>query len=141
MVSEEGESVEFIKPFNPKNAGGNVERWLIDCEYAMRDSLKHVLKLAFDAYAVTERVKWLLQWPGQVVICVGSMYWTAEVGEAIQNSTIQEYADACTDELMKVVNKVRGKLTKLERKTLSALIVIDVHARDTAQELASLVSA
>lgn len=29
-----------------------------------------------------------------------------------------------------VVNRVRGTLTRLERKTLSALIVIDVHARD-----------
>ncbi len=33
--------------------------------------------------------------------------------------------------------QVRGQLTKLERKTLSALIVIDVHARDVAGELAS----
>lgn len=36
-----------------------------------------------------------------------------------------------------MVNKVRGKLTNLERKILSALIVIDVHARDVAAELAS----
>ena len=36
-----------------------------------------------------------------------------------------------------VVNKVRGKLSKLERKTLSALIVVDVHARDVATELAN----
>lgn len=37
---------------------------------------------------------------------------------------------------MQVVNRVRGELSKLERKTLSALIVIDVHARDVTAELA-----
>jgi len=36
-----------------------------------------------------------------------------------------------------VVDKVRGNLSKLERKTLSALIVIDVHARDITAELAN----
>lgn len=41
---------------------------------------------------------------------------------------------------IQVVNKVRGQLSKLDRKTLSALIVIDVHARDVITELAALVS-
>ncbi len=44
------------RPFNPKAAGGNVERWLLDCEAQMRDSLKDVLKHASDAYV---QVGWL----------------------------------------------------------------------------------
>ncbi len=36
---------------------------------------------------------------------------------------------------LQVVNRVRGSLTKLERKTLSALIVIDVHSRDVVTAL------
>lgn len=44
---------------------------------------------------------------------------------------------SCSRHLLgQVVNKVRGQLGKLERKTLSALIVIDVHARDVTAELA-----
>jgi dynein heavy chain len=35
-----------------------------------------------------------------------------------------------------IVSQVRGKLTKLERKTIGAMITLDVHARDVVKELA-----
>lgn len=34
------------------------------------------------------RKKWVLQWPGQVVICASSIFWTTEVSEAIVNNTL-----------------------------------------------------
>nr|AML30858.1 axonemal inner arm dynein heavy chain 2 [Marsilea vestita] len=136
MFSEEGEKVNFIKLFNPKDAQGAVEKWLIQVEDAMRMSLKDVTLRAYEAYAVTERVQWVLSWPGQVVLCVSQMYWTAEVADSIQKGTLQSYQQKCNQQLQAIVNKVRGKLTSLERKTIGALIVIDVHARDVVKSLA-----
>jgi hypothetical protein len=94
MVSEEGERVAFAKPFNPKAAGGAVERWLGDCESSMRATLLEVLKASSQAYAAGRRVEWMLQWPGQVVLCVGSAFWTREVEEAIGAGTLGQYAGA-----------------------------------------------
>lgn len=60
--------------------------------------------------ALLQRLSAWCVWPclaaAQVVLCVGSMYWTRETADAIGRGTLHEYADTCTDELMKVVNKV-----------------------------------
>ncbi|KAL0050690.1 hypothetical protein WJX82_005287 [Trebouxia sp. C0006] len=137
MLSEEGEKLSLKTTFNPKAAGGNVEKWFIEAEAAMRETVRDVTRKSFDAHAVSKRIDWVLQWPGQVVLCVGSMFWTQEVAESIRSNALPAYSKRCTDDLLDVVNKVRGKLSKLERKTLSALIVVDVHARDVATELAA----
>lgn len=36
------------------------------------------------AYAKDPRIQWVQEWPGQVVLCVDMIYWTAEVHEAIR---------------------------------------------------------
>lgn len=45
--------------FNPKDSSGNVERWLIECELAMRDTLKDTIHRAFEDYAQRQRVQWV----------------------------------------------------------------------------------
>ena len=53
--------VPFLNAFNPKDSGGNVERWLIECEIAMRDTVKSITRKSFDAHINTPRIKWVLQ--------------------------------------------------------------------------------
>ena len=129
MISEEKERVEFKKSFNPKTAGGAVEKWLTECEAAQRETVADQCKKSSDAYATSERTDWMVEWPGQVVLCIVSLYWTSETEHAIVNGTLAEHAERCGKQLMDIVEIVRGKLTKLERKTLSALVVIEVRGR------------
>jgi hypothetical protein len=61
--------VHFVcRPFNPQSAGGAVEKWLIECEAAMRDTVKSVMKESFAAHTRTPRETWMVQWPGQVLL-------------------------------------------------------------------------
>ena len=66
LYSEEGEKVLLKTSFNPAQAGGNVEKWLIECEAAMRDTIRDITRRSFDAHVTTKRIDWVLQWPGQV---------------------------------------------------------------------------
>ena len=70
MFSGEKERVSFQCHINPTEADGLVEKWLGQVEKAMWESVHHVIAEGLKSYAVTDRNKWVLEWPGQVVLCV-----------------------------------------------------------------------
>ncbi|KAI9331944.1 dynein heavy chain and region D6 of dynein motor-domain-containing protein [Obelidium mucronatum] len=138
MCSAENEKVKLKEVIEPAAAKGAVEKWLLQVEKVMQSSVHQQIQQGLKAYAETPREKWILEWPGQVVICVSQIFWTKEVTEAIRKGGVaglKMYKELCTKQLEQTVALVRGDLSPMARMTLSALVVIDVHARDVVGDL------
>lgn len=140
MISSENESVKLTTEIAPHEAKGAVEVWLLQLEEEMCRTVRFFTKEAITDYPTKPRGRWILDWPGQVILAVGSTFWTQEVESELRNrgtAGLVSYEQRLSHQLSSLVTLVRGELSKLERATLSALAVIDVHARDVVNQLAS----
>ncbi len=63
---------------------GMVEKWLLQVQKEMITSVRNVIKEGVACYPTTPRNKWVLEWAGQAVLCVTSIFWTTEVAKAIR---------------------------------------------------------
>ena len=141
MISPEKEIVPFIKSINVNEGEkkGNVERWLLEIESVMRDTLRKICKDALSD-CDTPRTKWVLKYQAQIIIAVNMIKWThmAENSfiDLVKNKhSMQEFLQFLNNQLLEIVELVRGDLKDLERLCLGALVVIDVHGRDTIAEM------
>ncbi|RXG59116.1 Dynein heavy chain 7, axonemal [Armadillidium vulgare] len=107
MISSDGEMVQFSNRVIPGKARGLVEKWLLEVEEMMVQSLQDVMVRAMESYPQTPHQKWIIQWP--------------EIDERIEE----------------VVRLVKGELKPADRITLGNLIISYVHGRDVAEELKS----
>eukprot|EP00967_Tisochrysis_lutea_P016964 scaffold19164_cov19-Tisochrysis_lutea.AAC.1 len=188
MISVESELVPMKRHIKPADAKGSVEKWLVQVEAGMVESVRDVCCHGVEAYARTPRPQWVLQWPGQVVLVVTAVYWTRGVEKALatqMKEAVKDEAQSSNAQLTDIINlvsvhvvfpthactafggagkaacgcsrmlgggwieaiqslrhitsgaaeyeNVRGNLSKLNRATLAALVVMDVHARDVVQ--------
>ncbi|TMS18883.1 Dynein heavy chain 1, axonemal [Larimichthys crocea] len=133
MYSGEGEEVKLFLPVWPT---GNVEDWLRDVEKSMKATLRDNIDRSVKVYPEQPRAEWVLSWPGQVVIAGCQVFWTTEVSEALEQGDLANrlYPQLQT-QLGELVQLVRGRLSKMQRAVMSALIVIEVHAKDVAAKL------
>ena len=76
------------KPINPKDSGGNVEKWLVEVEIMMKKSLAHIIDLSCRDFQNKEKVDWTKDWAGQVVICANQVYWTVYMEEGIREGSV-----------------------------------------------------
>ncbi|KAG6971322.1 hypothetical protein JG687_00002126 [Phytophthora cactorum] len=149
MLSPEMEKVPFRYEkisqnlINPNNSGGNVEVWLEEVEMTMKKSVAFHLDGSIMDYPTKDRLEWVQQWPGQVVLAVNQTMWTQQSEKALiscakDRNALREHLEVLRTELKRTVEMVRGELPKLIRITLGALVVMDVHNRDTIAELVDL---
>ncbi|KAI8840277.1 hypothetical protein BC829DRAFT_446998 [Chytridium lagenaria] len=138
LFSSEKEKIQLVNVISTMEAKGAVEKWLGAVERGMLESIKSIVEEAYHAYPTKPREQWVLDWPGQVVLCVSSIFWTMGMERAILQGKkgLEEFCAQLNAELAEVITLVRGDLPKMARVTLGALVVIDVHARDVTAALA-----
>ncbi|KAL6428105.1 hypothetical protein ACFW04_008466 [Cataglyphis niger] len=137
MISSEGEKIILEDIIDTAAARGQVEKWLLELEADMKKSVKAQVIRAKDAFPTKVRRQWVLEWPGQTILCVSKLYWTADVTNKIPQSleSLRDYVETCTHEINEIVKLVRGTLSKQNRTTLEALVTLDVHSRDVLMQL------
>lgn len=137
MFSGEGEKVSLGRNLK---ARGNVEEWLTAVEKRMKESLYGCMKAGLVDYDARPRDEWILHHPGQVVATVAQMTWARDTETALRSETnavsaMEEWSTRYKAELQKLIVKIRGSLSALERMVIVALVTTDVHARDIIEEL------
>lgn len=135
MISAEKEYVAFSGRIHPHEAKGMVEKWLVQVETLMIQSMKDTIAGSLKAYPSSKRPEWILAWPGQVVQCVNCITWTHDVTRSIAEKSLDKRVMECTNQIEQSVKLVQGKLDSGSQITIEALIVIDVHGRDIAKSL------
>jgi len=136
MCSKDMETIPLVKEISTKNK--SVEIWCKELELMMVDSVRNFLVKGIESYKTMNRVDWVKKCYGQCVLNGSQVWWTKETEEAIQKKQLDKYKVKTSQQILDLVECVRTKLNKLEKKNISPLIVQGVHERDIINDLAAL---
>ena len=99
-------------------------------------SVRNVFELGINDYVTKDRNDWIICHAGQIVLDTSKCHWTSDVEKALDEEGLQgisKYANYLQEQLNSTVMLVRQKLSKLDKISVNALIVIDVHALEVVK--------
>ncbi|CBZ51589.1 Dynein heavy chain family protein, related [Neospora caninum Liverpool] len=135
MISAEGEEVLFSKSLKPR---GSVEKWLPEVEEMMVRTIRRNLRAKRGAASLSRR-EWINGTSCQVAACVAQIVWAAQTEEALTSpdvhSSLTQHYQHLSGQLQELTELVREDLPALERRTVAALAIQDLHNRDVVAEL------
>eukprot|EP00929_Paragymnodinium_shiwhaense_P038466 TRINITY_DN20312_c0_g5_i1.p1 TRINITY_DN20312_c0_g5~~TRINITY_DN20312_c0_g5_i1.p1 ORF type:complete len:4379 (-),score=957.45 TRINITY_DN20312_c0_g5_i1:503-13639(-) len=135
-VELEGEQVNVVEG----ERNGCVEKWLKELRNATVRCLVNITAKATSSYAAVtpyaaERAEWLRQWPCQVALAVGNVYWTQETALALDAGKIEDYHKQCNAQLVGLVTSLKQLTGAVSRPSTTALVIHSVHNRDIVSHL------
>ncbi|CAD8159976.1 unnamed protein product [Paramecium pentaurelia] len=138
MYSSESEYVQFQNIVDTNAARGNVDEWLVEVEKKMIECIRYQTEKAYKEYSDSNRKSWVINRCGMAVLNMDMTFWTSETERNMLekgNEGVGQYAAVCTQQLYEIVALVRTEISVLDRCTLEAMIVLDVHNRDVLNQL------
>jgi dynein heavy chain, axonemal len=138
VTSTEGEKIEFTEAIETAHHQGLVEKWLRIFEDTMAIEVRRFIEISFEEHDLMEREKFILDRPGMAVLNVNMTKWTSDTEEAIKKGGTKGLSNLLSQlngNLENIVELVKKPLSVLNRCTLEALIVLDVHNRVVVNDL------
>ena len=115
MIAKDGEIVNLKQPFA---CDGQVEKWLDQLMFSMRETLKSELKASIQEYDVTPREQWLFNYPAQISLTGAQIFWSVEVGRVFgmlsggYENAMKDYYKQQISRLNKLITLLLGSLSK-----------------------------
>ncbi|CAB4061833.1 DNAH [Lepeophtheirus salmonis] len=106
IKSEFGEIIPLIKAISTVKARGQVDKWLVELEIQMKESLKAKMMYAVKNYSIDNIEDHLNDFPSQALSCVNYIFWTSEIHNAIDNSSLKEISNQNEDFILKLSDMI-----------------------------------
>ncbi|KAI5707535.1 hypothetical protein M8J77_004618 [Diaphorina citri] len=139
MISCENEVMDFR---TPQLTFGEIEQWMTRVLDEMMTANRFWTKKAIYDFGKTSkpRTEWMLDNIGMTVLAANGVWWTAEVENVFSkiragnDRAMKDYLGAQNAQLDALVVKVRGELTKNDRKKFNTVLIVDVRGELTKND-------